>query len=144
MSAKTSQVNASLDGGNSPNEILCKDEITSWKYKMGWTSIQNRKNIKELISKIESTFDCNPLAFKSWYYHKRKDNNKQFSGIICHKNHSLICFRINPGSFDIKDDRIIRGKRWFFPEGKEGRVEIMPQNYELVMKCLSCAYDISV
>ena len=106
-------------------------------------SIKNRKNIEELISKIESAFDCNPLAFKSWYFHKRHDNNKQFSGIICHKNHSVMCFRIEPTTFDVKDNRIIRGKRWFFSEGKEGRVEIMPQNHELIMKCLSYAYDVS-
>lgn len=126
-----------------PNEILCEIETNSWKYKLGWTSIQNRKNIEELIPKIESTFDCNPLAFKSWYFHKRQDNNKQFSGIICHKNRSLLCFRIEPNSFDTDDDRIIRGKRWFFSEGKEGRIEILPDNYDLIMKCLSYAYDVS-
>ncbi len=126
-----------------PKEILCENEINSWKYKLGWTSIQNRKNIEELIFKIEFSFDCNPLAFKSWYFHKRKDNNKQFSGIICYKNRSLICFRIEPYSFDINDVRIIRGKRWFFSEGKEVRVEIIPENYELIMRCLSYAYDVS-
>jgi len=126
-----------------PKEILCKDELQSWKYKLGWTSIQNSKNIESLISKIESAFDCNPLAFKSWYFHKRKDNNKQFSGIICHKNRSVLCFRIEPGSFDIDDDRIIRGKRWFFSEGKEARIEIVPENYDLIMKCLSYAFGMS-
>lgn len=126
-----------------PKEILCKTETNSWKYKMGWTSIQNRKNIEKLISKIESTLNCRPLAFKSWYFHKRSDNNKQFSGIMCHKNHSLICFRIEPDSFGIDDKRIMRGKRWFFAEGKEGRIEIIPENYDLIMNCLSYAYDIS-
>ncbi len=87
--------------------------------------------------------DCNPLASKSWYYHKRKDNNKQFSGIICHKNNSLLCFRMESSSFDIDDSRIILGKRWFFSEGKEGRIEIIPENYDLIMKCLSYAYDVS-
>ena len=133
----------SIKGNNLSQEILCKQETNSWKYKLGWTSIQNRKNIEELISKIESNFDCNPLAFKSWYFHKRTDNNKQFSGIICNKNNSLLCFRIEPSSFKITDNRIIRGKRWFFPEGKEGRIEILPQNHDLIMKCLFHAYDIS-
>jgi hypothetical protein len=126
-----------------PKEILCKTETDSWKYKLGWTSTQNRKNIEEIISKIESTFDCRPLAFKSWYFHKRSDNNKQFSGIICHKNHSVICFRIESNTFDEYDSRIIRGKRWFFSEGKEARVEITPANQDLIMKCLSYAYDVS-
>jgi len=97
----------SIKENKMPNEILCKIETNSWKYKLGWTSIRNRKNIEELISKIESNFDCTSLAFKSWYFHKRRDNHKQFSGIICHKNRSLLCFRINPEQFDLDDDRII-------------------------------------
>jgi len=140
--SQTKKVNP-IKGNNLPKEILCKKETNSWKYKIGWTSIQNRKNIEELISKIESNFDCRPLAFKSWYFHKRADNNKQFSGIICHKNNSLLCFRIEPNSFKITDNRIIRNKRWFFSEGKEGRVEILPQNYDLIMKCMSHAYTVS-
>jgi len=126
------------------NEILCKNETQSWKYKLGWTSIQNRKNIEQLISKIESSFNCNPLAFKSWYFHKRKDNDKQFSGIMCNKENSVICFRIEPGSFNINDKRIIRNKRWFFPVGKEGRIKIIPQNFDLIMQCLSYAYNFSL
>lgn len=129
--------------GTYPSEILCKNETDSWKYKLGWTSMQNRKNIEELISKIESVFDCRSLKFKSWYFHKRTDNNKQFSAIICHKKNSLICFRIEPDTFEIGDTRIIRGKRWFFSEGKEARIEILPENFSLIMKCLSFAYDIS-
>ena len=124
-------------------ENLCRNETQSWKYKMGWTSIENRMNLDKIISKIESDFDCYPISFKSWYYHNRKDNNKQFSGIICHKKRSEICFRINPDSFDIVDSRIIHGKRWFFSEGKEKRINIIPENYELIMKCLYYAYDIS-
>jgi len=133
----------SIKGNNLPEEILCEDETNSWRYKLGWTSMENRKNIEELISKIESNFDCNPFLIKSWYYHKRSDNNKQFSGIICNKYDSLICFRIDPDSFDERDSRIIRGKKWFFSQGKEGRIKIIPQNHELIMKCLFHAYDIS-
>jgi len=124
-------------------EVLCEIETNSWKYKLGWTSIQNRKNIEELISKIESEFDCYPFAFKSWYYHKKSNTGRQFSGIICHKNRSLLCFRMEPSLFNLTDDRIIRGKRWFFSEGKEGRVEITPQNFDLILKCLDHAYEIS-
>ena len=124
-------------------EILCKDETTSWRYKIGWVSINNRKNILELISKIESNFDCYPLAFKSWYYHKRRDDGKQFSAIRTNKDDSVICFRVDPRSFTVDDPRIIHGKRWFFSEGKEKRIQIAPENYELIMQCLSHAFEIS-
>ena len=136
---KKSQTN--IDG-NGVKEILCENEINSWRYKIGWTSIKNRMNILELIAMIEFTFDCYPIAFKSWYYHNRKDTRKQFSGIICHKQRSEICFRIDPNSFSIKDSQIIHGKRWFFSEGKEKRIKIIPENYDLIMKCLKYSYDI--
>lgn len=133
----------SSENSNNVSEILCKDETQSWKYKLGRTSIQNRKNIEELILKIESNFDCYPVARKSWYYHHKKNNKKQFSGIICHKYRSVICFRINPYSFSFTDERIIHGKRWFFSEGKEKKIEIIPENYELIFKCLDHSYKIS-
>ena len=124
-------------------EILCENETASWRYKIGWVSINNRKNILELISKIESNFDCYPLASKSWYYHKRRDNDKQFSAILTNKDDSVICFRVDPRSFTVDDPRIIHGKRWFFSEGKEKRIQIAPENYELIMQCLSHAFEIS-
>ncbi len=122
---------------------LCKKIKQSWKYKIGWTSPKNRKNIEELISKIEENFDCHTVASKSWHYHNRNDNGRQFSGIICHKDRSLICFRVEPFSFTTKDSRIIHGKRWFFPEGKEKRIDIVPENYNLIIDCLSHAYKAS-
>lgn len=124
-------------------EILCENETSSWKYKLGWTSTNNRKNISELISEIESNFDCYPVATKSWYYYKRKDNKKQFCVILTNKNDSVICFRIEPKSFRIVDSRIIHNKRWFFSEGKEKRITIIPQNYDLILQCLSHAFEIS-
>ena len=141
--SQESKISSNPDGSNNPAEILCQDETLSWKYKLGWTSIQNRKNIEEIISKIESSFDCQPVAFKSWYYHNKKSSNKQFSGIMCHKDRSVICFRVDPSSFSFADERIIHGKRWFFSEGKEKRIEIIPENYELILKCLDYSYKIS-
>ena len=128
---------------NGVEENLSEIETMSWKYKIGWTSSNNRKNIKELIMKIESNFDCYPIAQKSWYYHRRNDNNKQFSGIIVYANRSEICFRIDPNSFTINDSKIIHGKRWFFSAGKEGKIEIIPENYDIIIQCLSHAFEIS-
>ncbi len=141
--SQESKILTNLGDNNNPAEILFKDETRSWKYKLGWTSIQNRKNIEELISKIEANFDCYPIARNSWYYYKRNDNDKQFSAIKTNINDSEICFRIEPLSFDIKDPRIIHGKRWFFPEGKERKIKIIPENYELILKCLDYSYKIS-
>lgn len=133
----------SNDSDNNPIEYPCKDETQSWKYKMGWTSIRNRKNIQELISKIDSGFNCYGVARKSWYYHIRKDTGTQFSGIVCNKNSSSIRFRIDPSSFAFQDTKIVNCNRWFFAEGKEKSIDIIPENYDLIMKCLNHAYSAS-
>ena len=144
QSSKSQESKISTNSGDNDNpaEILCQNETLSWKYKLGWTSIINRKNIKELISKIEANFDCYPIARKSWYYHKRNDNDKQFSAIKTNKNDSEICFRVDPSSFSFADERIIHGKRWFFSEGKERKIKIIPENYDLIMECLRYSFDI--
>ncbi len=120
----------------------CEIVSNSWEYKMGWTTMQNRRNIEKLISTMDSKFgsDSYPLAVKSWYYHYCMHNNCQFSGIICHKNRSEIRFRICRDSFDIKDNRI-RNTRWFFQEGRERSIDILEENFDLIMQCLKHAYD---
>ncbi len=127
---------------NGVKETLCENEANSWRYKIGWTSMKNRMNISELIAMIESNFDCYPAAFKSWYYHHRKDTRKQFCAIKTNKNDSEICFRVDPRTFSIRDPRIIHNKRWFFSEGKEKRIRIVPENYDLIMKCMAYSFEI--
>lgn len=129
--------------GEGVEENLCKNEVHSWRYKIGWTSMDNRKNILDLIPEIESSFDCYPVAFKSWYFHRRRDNGRQFCAILTNKNDSVICFRTDPGSFAVVDPRIIHNKRWFFSEGKEKRIAITPQNHDLILQCLSHAFEAS-
>ena len=122
------------------DDRLCKNEIQSWKYKIGGTSIQNRKNILEIISKVEHDFDCKGKPQKDSYYFRRKDNNRQFGAIRCNKNNSEMSFRLDKSRFSINDKRIITNKRWFFDYGKEGKIAIIPENHDLILQCLKHAY----
>lgn len=122
------------------DDRLCKNEIQSWKYKIGGTSMQNRKNILEIISKVEHDFDCKGEPQKDSYYFRRKDNNRQFGAIRCNKNNSEMSFRLDKSRFSINDKRIITNKRWFFDYGKEGKISIVPENYDLILQCLKHAY----
>ena len=97
-------------------KIPCKNPKHDWDVKLVTTSTFNRKNINDLISMINSRFDCRTCEFKSWYFHDCMHNNRQFSGIICHKSRSEICFRICRDSFDIEDNRVRKpNATWFFP-----------------------------
>ena len=131
------------EGVSKPPSRECEIVTNNWEYKMGWTTMQNRKNIEKLISAIDSKFgsDSYPLAVKSWYYHYCMHNNCQFSGIICHKKNSEIRFRICRDSFDIKDNRVRKPNRWFFSEGQERSIDILEENFDLILQCLKHAYD---
>ena len=126
---------------DSHSKIPCMNPKHDWDLKLATTSTFNRKNINDLISMINSKFDCSTCEFKSWYYHDCLHNNRLFSAIMCHKNRSEICFRICRDSFDIKDNRVRKPNRWFFPEGQERRIDIIEANFDLIMRCLKHAYD---
>jgi len=126
-------------------EILSENEIQSWKYNFGHATIQNQKNIEKLILEIRSNFSCMEEKRKLWYYFRRFDNNSQFAGIVCNKESSWIKFRINPSNFDVKDKNIIEKSELFFQAKTESerQIKIIPENYDLIMKCLDHAYQIS-
>lgn len=46
-------------------------------------------------------------------------------------------------TFAIDDHRIIRDKGWFFAQGREKRIAIAPQNFDLILECLSHAFEAS-
>lgn len=112
-----------------------------WERRLDKTTPENRKRIEDLIAETKSRFDCDSSGpRKEWYYLIRDDNCKQFAAIMCSKNRADICFRIDPDSFASGDSRIVRDKRWFFSEGREGRIDISPGNRALIMECLDHAY----
>ena len=127
-------------------EILSENETQSWKYKFGYATIQNQKNITDLILKIRSHFSCIEEKRRLWYYFRRIDNGeKQFAGIICNKTSSWIKFRILPSNFDFKDKNIIEKSELFFQAKNESerQIKIIPENYGLIIKCLDYSYKIS-
>jgi hypothetical protein len=136
----TSIVTTNIRKNDSLNDRLCKNVIQSWKYRIGKTSIQTRKNVLELISKIEENFDCNGEPQKDSYYFRRKDNNRQFVAIRCNKNSAELSFRLDKSRFSINDIRVDTKRRWFFDYDKEGKISIIPENYELILPCLKHAY----
>ena len=125
-------------------EILSENELQSWKYKFGYATIQNQKNITGLISKIRSHFSCTEEKRRLWYYFRRPDNNRQFAGIVCNKASSWIKFRIRPSTFDLKDKNIIEKYALFFQGQNESerQIKVIPENYDLIIKYLEYSYKI--
>lgn len=124
-----------------------KTEKLGWKDKLELASPENKKNVVQLISKIEQTFECQGEPHNRWYYiHSKKDGKRSsmFAVVICGKDTARIAFRIDPEKFDFDDERIRVLKGWFFSKDTERRIHIVPENFDLILQCLKHAYDVTV
>ena len=124
-----------------------KTEKIGWKDKIERASPENKKNVTDLISKIEQTFDCKGEPHNRWYYlHTMKDGKRgsTFAAVICGKDTARIAFRIDPAKFNFDDERISIIKGWFFSKDSERRIHIVPENIDLIFQCLRHAYDVTM
>lgn len=124
-----------------------KTEKIGWKEKLERASPENKKNVTDLISKIEQTFDCKGEPHNRWYYlhiMKGEKRGSMFAVVICEKDTARISFRIDPEKFDIDDERIRIIKGWFFSKNSERRIHIVPENIDLIFQCLKHAYDVTL
>lgn len=116
-----------------------------WEDKLSLASPENKKNVLDLIQKIEQTFECEGKPYSRFYYIYTKSDSKRkglFAVIICGKDTARIAFRINPETFDIMDDNITKVKGWFF-RNTERRISITPELFDLILKCLDHAYNVT-
>ena len=113
----------------------------TWQERIELSTPQNRTIVIGLIEKIEKKFSVKGSPHKNgWYYLHKKNTSCLFATVKCGKDTGRIAFRINSDTFDISDERISEVRGWFFPKESERRIGILPENEELIMKCLEHAY----
>lgn len=122
-----------------------KKKKLSWEEKLQVASDENAKNVNDLINLILKKFNCFNEPDQSWNYFYTKESEKNediFALMICGKRTANIVLRIDPTSFDIKDEEVREVKGWWFKD-KDGerRISIIPENFELILKCLDHAYE---
>jgi len=121
-----------------------KTEQITWNDKLELATPQNKKNVTELISKIEQNYESTGEPQKRWYYLRTKKNDKRFAVIICGKDTARIAFRVNPETFGIVDEKIHVVRGWFFPKDAERRISIISENENLIMQCIKHAYEATI
>ena len=121
-----------------------KNDSVEWTEILELASAENRTNVTSLISKIEQEYPCIGIPKGPWYNIRTKDKEKRFAILICRKNIARIAFRINPEEFSIYDPVITSVKGWFFPRETERRIEIAPQNFNIIMECIKHSYDTTI
>jgi len=121
-----------------------KTEKIVWKDKIELATPENKKNVLDLISEIEKTFECNGEPHNRWYYLHVKKNSRLFAVIMCGKDTARIGFRVNPETFSIQDERVKVVKGWFFSKDSERRTHITSESKDLILECLKHAYDTTI
>ena len=122
-----------------------KKKKLSWEEKLQVATEENAKNVNDLINLILKKFNCISEPDESWnyFYTKESEKNKDiFAVMLCGKRTANIALRIDPTSFDIKDEEVREVKGWWFKD-KDGerRISIIPENFEIILKCLEHAYE---
>jgi len=118
-------------------------KITTWEDRVERSTTQNRKRVIGLIDKIEKKFGVKGRPHNRWYYLHKKNTSRLFAVLICGKDTGRIAFRVNSDTFDISDENIADVRGWFFSTKSERRISILPENEELILKCLAHAYDVT-
>jgi len=137
------------------NEKIILDEYTNegtkkklyWDERLEVSSEENAHNVKKLIELIKSRFDCSGEADLEYYYFFLGEFGSEniFCVLLCGKRTANIAIRIDPKTFDEKDENVREVKGWWFkpPSSQERRISIIPENYDLILRCLKHSLKIT-
>ena len=107
----------------------------------------NREQVLGFISKVEEKFNVKGKSNNRWFFiyigepYERKN---LFCVIRCGKQNLDVCFRIDPESFNVKNDDIRMIKGFFFSKSTERRIRLTNENAETIMGLLEHSYNATV
>lgn len=128
------------------DEIVIDDEDEEddiFEIRLSKVKPELKNQIKNIIEKIESNYDCISEPNKQWlhFYIKKPISQKtRFAGIRCGHKTSMVSFRIVPENFkDTKNTRKVQG--YWFPIGTERRIRVNENTLEEIYKRIKSSYD---
>jgi len=127
------------------------DEVQSsqitWDDKLNAATKENRERVLGFISKVEEKFNVKGKSNNRWFFiyigepYERKN---LFCVIRCGKQNLDVCFRIDPESFNVKNDDIRMIKGYFYSKSTERRIRLTNENAETIMGLLEHSYNATV
>ena len=135
------------DPSDAIDEMGAKASSPTWKDVLESATDANRSAVEDLISAAKDRLK--PLVGpQSKYYYMRvsgKDKKNLFGVIVCQKKSAYVSFRVDPDAFGHDESPEIRsGYRWFFTKETERRINLTKPNFELILRCLEHAQDVTV
>ena len=128
------------------DEIGAKAGELKWEDSLKSATDDNRAVVEDLINTVKDKL--NPHAGpQSRYYYMRvagKGKKNLFGTIVCHKKIAYVAFRVDPDEFrDGGNPEIRAGYRWFFTKETERRISLTRPNFELILRCLEHAHEVT-
>lgn len=124
-----------------------KKKYLSWNEKLLFATEDNSQNVTNMMKSIQQKFDCFGEDDQRWYYFytKKSDQMKHcFCVLMCGKKTANIAIRIDSSTFDIEDENVREVSGWWFKSPhNERRISIIPENHDLILKCLEHSYRIT-
>lgn len=133
------------DQSDTINEMNEKSSYT-WDDALDNTNEDTRKTVESFIEAVKKELNPDGGPQSRWYYMRVPDKptKNQFGAIICQKKSAYVSFRVDPDTFQHDDNSEIKSiSRWFFTKGTERRVNLTRSNFDLILRCLKHAYDVT-
>jgi len=125
-----------------------RDEVQSsqmsWEDKLNAATKETHNSVLDLISKIEKEFNLKAVPNNRWlFFHLDEPYQRKnlFCVIRCGKNVVDVCFRIDPETFNVKDENIRNIKGFFFARFTERRLRLENSNIDTIMDCIRHSYQ---
>jgi len=124
-----------------------KDEVQSsqitWDDKLNAATKENREQVLAFIAKVEEKFNLKGKPNNRWFFiyiREPYERKNIFCVIRCGKEIVDVCFRIDPESFNVKNDDIRMIKGYFYQKSTERRIRLTNENTENIMGFLEHSY----
>ena len=127
------------------NEL--KKEAPTWDVVLENADEENRSTVLDFIAAIKDKLKMLAGPQSRYYYMRvpEKATKNLFGAIVCQKKSAYVSFRVDPDTFQHDDNSEIRsGTRWFFTKGTERRVTLARSNFDLILRCLEHAHDVTL
>jgi len=127
------------------------DEVQSsqitWDDKLNAATKENRERVLDFISKVEEKFNGIGKPNNRWFFIYTREpceRKNLFCVLRCGKQSVDMCFRIDPESFNVKNDDIRMIKGYFYPKSTERRIGLANQSADTIMGLLEHSYHATV
>lgn len=139
-------VNFVVGSPPAPIDNATKNAAPMWNDMLDNADEETRSMVLDFITAVEGKIKPHASPQSKWYYMRvpEKDKKNLFGVIVCQKKSAYVSFRADPDTFQWDDNPEIRSvSKWFFTKGTERKIVLTRPNFDLILRCLEHAHDVT-